>query len=127
MKVILAPKAGFCFGVKRALDATLVRTGDGSAPVYTLGPLIHNPQVVQELADKGATAVQNLNEIDGGTVIIRSHGVGPETLREAAGKRMDIVDATCPFVKKAQQLARELYEQGYQVVVVGDKEHPEVT
>jgi 4-hydroxy-3-methylbut-2-enyl diphosphate reductase len=92
-----------------------------------MGPLIHNPQVVQELADKGVTAVHDLNEIDGGTVIIRSHGVGPETIREAAGKRMDIVDATCPFVKKAQQLARELYEQGYQVVVVGDKEHPEVT
>lgn len=128
MKVMPAPKAGFCFGVKRALEATLDKGGDRSQPVYTLGPLIHNPQVVQELADKGITAVNNLNEIDAcGTVIIRSHGVGPGTLQEAAEKRLEIIDATCPFVKKAQQLARELYEQGYLVVVVGDKQHPEVT
>lgn len=128
MKVMLAPKAGFCFGVKRALEATLDKGGDRSQPVYTLGPLIHNPQVVQELADKGITAVNDLDEIDVcGTVIIRSHGVGPVTLQEAAKKELEIVDATCPFVKKAQQLARELYEQGYLVVVVGDKQHPEVT
>lgn len=129
MEVMLAPKAGFCFGVKRALEATLDKTGERSKPVYTLGPLIHNPQVVQELADKGITAVNNVNELDAGagTVIIRSHGVGPETLREAANKKIEIIDATCPFVKKAQQLARELYEQGYRVVVVGDKQHPEVT
>ncbi len=127
MKVIPAPKAGFCFGVKRALEATLDATGGRSQPVYTLGPLIHNPQVVQELAHKGIIEADDLNEITAGTVIIRSHGVGPEIFEQAANKKLEIIDATCPFVKKAQQLARELYAQGYQVVVIGDKQHPEVT
>lgn len=127
MKVIMAPQAGFCFGVKRALEATLGKAGDNYQPVYTLGPLIHNPQVVQDLANKGITAVNDIREIDNGMVIIRSHGVGPEILQAAAGRNLEIIDATCPFVKKAQQLARELHEQGYRVVVVGDKQHPEVT
>jgi len=127
MKTVLAPKAGFCFGVKRALDVTMKTAKESSKNIYTLGPLIHNPQVVDDLAKKGIKVVRDLSEIPEGVVIVRSHGVGPEVFKIAEERGLQIIDATCPFVKKAQELARELDEQGYQVIVVGDREHPEVT
>ncbi len=128
METILAPKAGFCFGVKRALDLAMKTARETNKKIYTLGPLIHNPQVVEDLSQKGIKVVKDLSEIpDEGVIIVRSHGVGPEIFNKANELGLQIVDATCPFVKKAQKLAKELNEQGYQVVVVGDREHPEVT
>lgn len=127
MKTILAPKAGFCFGVKRALDLAMKTARESNKNIYTLGPLIHNPQVVEDLSGKGIRVVRDISDIPEGVIIVRSHGVGPEVFDEAHGKELQVIDATCPFVKKAQELAKELKEQGYQVVVVGDREHPEVT
>ncbi|WP_066640036.1 bifunctional 4-hydroxy-3-methylbut-2-enyl diphosphate reductase/30S ribosomal protein S1 [Desulfolucanica intricata] len=126
MEVIVANKAGFCFGVKRAIDLAeeIVRDRDG--PIYSLGPLIHNPQVVDKLAQKGINAIDELSEQHEGTIIIRSHGVEPRVLDEATQKGLKIINATCPFVSRAQQLAKDLQDDGWQVIVVGDKNHPEV-
>lgn len=95
--------------------------------IYTLGPLIHNPQVVDDLSNKGIQVVRDINDIPQGVIIVRSHGVGPEIFEKARERGLQVIDATCPFVKKAQELAKELNDQGFRVVVVGDREHPEVT
>ncbi|MEW6726372.1 bifunctional 4-hydroxy-3-methylbut-2-enyl diphosphate reductase/30S ribosomal protein S1 [Desulforudis sp. 1088] len=126
MEVKLAAKAGFCFGVRRAIELALKTAREGKQPIYSLGPLIHNPQVVQYLQDRGINVIENVNEASEGTLIIRSHGVDPSVLSEAEGLGMTVVDATCPFVRRAQQLASDLTASGYQVVVVGDRHHPEV-
>lgn len=125
MKVILAKRAGFCFGVKRATHMAFEAAGKGSK-TYTLGPIIHSPQVVQKLEDMGVRVVQDLDNTDSGTIIIRSHGVLASEMDEAVQKQLEIVDATCPFVKKAQEHVKRLSETGYGVVVVGDADHPEV-
>lgn len=122
----MASKAGFCFGVKRALDLVMDTLRDKKGPVFTLGPLIHNPQVVASLAEKGIIEINDFKDIQEGTLVIRSHGVRPDVLDQAREQGINIVDATCPNVRRAQELAGELTEQGYQVVVVGDREHPEV-
>lgn len=122
----MAKKAGFCPGVKRAIDLALETARSGRKPVYTLGPLIHNPQVVADLARRGIVEIDDLNEITAGTVIIRSHGVAPEIYAQAREKGLAIVDATCTFVQRAQQLAHQMAAQGLPVAVVGDPEHPEV-
>ncbi|MEW6192796.1 MAG: bifunctional 4-hydroxy-3-methylbut-2-enyl diphosphate reductase/30S ribosomal protein S1 [Bacillota bacterium] len=126
MEVKRAAWAGFCFGVKRAIDLALKARAENTGPLFTLGPLIHNPQVVKFLADQGIQAIEELAAVKEGTLIIRSHGVEPEVLAAAQKTGLAVVDATCPFVKRAQQLARDLTAQGYTVVVVGDRNHPEV-
>lgn len=124
MKVIQAEKAGFCFGVKRALDMA-ERTVQNSATV-SLGPLIHNQQVVDRMEQQGVRVVDAVEEAQtGDTMIVRSHGVPPEIYQIAQEKGIEVVDATCPFVQKAQRLAAEASLEG-QVIVVGDKHHPEV-
>lgn len=122
----MASKAGFCSGVKRALDLAMDTLRDKKGPVFTLGPLVHNPQVVASLAGKGISEIDDIRNIQEGTLVIRSHGVHPDVLDQARGQGINIVDATCPNVRRAQELAGELTEQGYQVVVVGDRGHPEV-
>lgn len=125
MNVKLAAKAGFCFGVKRALDMA-ERTVE-NLPSVSLGPLIHNQQVVKRLAERGIRVVNALEEVFGEqALIIRSHGVGPSVYQGAKDKGIQVVDATCPFVQKAQRLAAESAEMGQQVIVMGDKLHPEV-
>lgn len=125
MEVILADYLGFCYGVKRAISiARENASADGKA--CTLGPIIHNPQMVARLRDEGVGAVNELSEMDGGTIIIRSHGVGPILYDEAENRGLKLVDATCPHVKKAQLSAKQLSDEGYQVVIIGEKEHPEV-
>ena len=125
MKVKLAAKAGFCFGVKRALDMA-ERTVENS-PSVSLGPLIHNQQVVKRLAERGIRVVNALEEVLAEqALIIRSHGVGPSVYQGAENKGIQVVDATCPFVQKAQRLAAESAQMGQQVIVMGDKLHPEV-
>jgi 4-hydroxy-3-methylbut-2-enyl diphosphate reductase len=126
MRVQVSAKAGFCFGVKRAIEMATDTVRNKEGPIFTLGPLIHNPQVVASLAKMGVNVINDLEDIKKGTLIIRSHGVSPELIDKARERGLDIVDATCPFVRRAQSLARELSEQGMQVVVVGDRDHPEV-
>jgi len=125
MKVIIAKRAGFCFGVKRATQMAFEAAGKDNK-TYTLGPIIHSPQVVQKLEQMGVKVVKNLDKTDSGTIIIRSHGVLASEMDEAVQKQLEIVDATCPFVKKAQEHVKSLSEAGYGVVVVGDADHPEV-
>ncbi|MBQ7516701.1 MAG: 4-hydroxy-3-methylbut-2-enyl diphosphate reductase [Schwartzia sp.] len=125
MEVILAEYLGFCYGVKRAIR--LARDSASPGRASTLGPIIHNPQMVERLAQEGVSTVSELAEMpDGGTVIIRSHGVGPAIYREAEERHLTLVDATCPHVKKAQLAAHALAEDGCTVVIVGEKKHPEV-
>lgn len=125
MKVILAKHHGFCYGVKRAVKIAQDSVSlEGKA--YTLGPIIHNPQMVEKLANEGVGMVHSLDDIRQGTVIVRSHGVGPKVYEQAEEKGLTLVDATCPHVKKAQMAAYELSEAGYQVIIVGEKSHPEV-
>ena len=125
MKVILAKRAGFCFGVKRATQMAFEAAEKGSR-AYTLGPIIHSPQVVSKLEELGVSVVKDLERTDSGTVIIRSHGVLKSEMEEAVRKNLDVIDATCPFVKKAQEHVKSLSDAGYGVVVVGDTDHPEV-
>ena len=125
MEVILADYLGFCYGVKRAIH--MARSSAQPGPARTLGPIIHNPQMVSRLAAEGVEAVNSLAETPGeGTVIIRSHGVGPQVYKEAKERDLRMVDATCPHVKKAQMAAHQLSQDGFSVVIVGEKKHPEV-
>jgi 4-hydroxy-3-methylbut-2-enyl diphosphate reductase len=125
MEIILADKAGFCFGVKRAINTAFEAAAAGA--VYCLGPLIHNPQEVDRLRQAGVVTINDLSALKpGDALIIRSHGVPPVVLGEARGKGIKIIDLTCPFVAKAQKHAETLKNEGYQVVVVGEKKHPEV-
>lgn len=98
----------------------------GREKIYTYGPIIHNPQLVNHLAEQGVKVTKTLENIDGSTVILRSHGVNPEVYQEAQTRNIQVLDATCPHVKKAQQEAQRLGEAGYTVVVIGEKDHPEV-
>lgn len=123
MQVILAEHLGFCYGVKRAIKIAREHADGNSC---TLGPIIHNPQMVERLKSEGVGAVDNLSDLKEGTIIIRSHGVGPEIYRQARERGLNLVDATCPHVKKAQHSAKKLVEEGRAVVIVGEKNHPEV-
>lgn len=125
MRVEVARYAGVCYGVERALKLAEEAAAAGT-PVRTLGPLIHNPQAVAQLRDKGVEVAACLEEADDGTLVIRSHGVDPAIIDAARDKGLDVIDATCPFVSAAHQCAHELAEQGYSVVIVGEAEHPEV-
>lgn len=123
MKIIRAKKMGFCSGVKRAVQMAL-ESGSGS---YTLGPLIHNPQMIEKLREEGITKADSLYGIPvGSKVVFRSHGEPPTSYNVAQSRNLEIIDATCPFVKKAQEAAKSLSEEGYTVVIIGDPKHPEV-
>ena len=125
MEVFLAENLGFCYGVKRAIQLAEDSAGpDG--PTNTLGPIIHNPQMVAKLAENGVGTVDSLDEVSSGTIIIRSHGVGPQIYDRVKAMGLNMVDATCPHVRKAQMSAKMLADEGYQVVIVGEKQHPEV-
>ena len=127
-KVKVAKSAGFCFGVKRAIDMVYEEAAKGGK-VYTLGPVIHNEQVVSDLESKGVKVVDNIESLDAGqdtTVIIRSHGVPEEIINRLKEKNIRIVDATCPFVSKIHHIVKEKYNEGYHIVVIGNAKHPEV-
>lgn len=122
----IASEAGACYGVERALRMVEDAAKTSPVPVHTLGPLIHNPRVVADLALKGVTVVDSPEESAGDTLLLRTHGVTPNEERRARKLCHDVLDATCPFVKKVHLAASRLYREGYQVVVVGEAGHPEV-
>lgn len=127
MEVIVAKQAGFCFGVERATRIAFEAAENSKDEVYTLGDLIHNPQVVESLEAYGVRSVPATDNIaTGSSVIIRSHGLSPEVVGKLKAKGFKIIDATCPIVKKVQSDADRLNGEGYTVVIIGDREHPEV-
>lgn len=127
MKVIIANNSGFCYGVSRVVKLAKKYAESRDGPVYSLGPIIHNKYVVDELSRSGLKVINSLSEAEtGSTVIIRSHGVSPDVLKEGDRLNINIVDATCPFVIKAQRIANDIANSGAQPVVVGSIEHPEV-
>ncbi len=129
MKVIVAKTAGFCFGVERAVEKVYEQIRQGGGPIYTLGPIIHNEEVVRDLEEKGVRVIHSEEELAGlteGTVIIRSHGVGPQVYEQLRRQGLETVDATCPFVKKIHRIAAEQNRQGRRLIIIGDRNHPEV-
>ncbi|KAE9629853.1 bifunctional 4-hydroxy-3-methylbut-2-enyl diphosphate reductase/30S ribosomal protein S1 [Defluviitalea raffinosedens] len=124
MEIIVAHTAGFCFGVNRAVDS--VYKNIGQQPLYTYGPIIHNPQVVGELREKNVIPVNSLDEVEEGTIIIRSHGVSKDVYDTINRKGLTYIDSTCPYVKRIHKIVDEYSKKGYQVMIVGDREHPEV-
>jgi 4-hydroxy-3-methylbut-2-enyl diphosphate reductase len=126
MDIRIAKKAGFCFGVKRAIDMAFKLANEAKDGVYTLGPIIHNPQVVDKLAQAGVNATEDISSETIKVLLIRTHGIPPQLYEETQAMPYRVVDATCPFVKKAQQYAQMLKSEGYQVVILGDRNHPEV-
>lgn len=125
MRVVVARHAGVCYGVERALKLADEAAASGDA-VATLGPLIHNPQAVEALQRKGVGVAKSLDDVDAGTLIIRSHGVDPAVIVAAENKGLSVIDATCPFVRAAHTCAADLATSGYSVVIVGESDHPEV-
>lgn len=126
MDIVRAKSAGFCFGVRRALNLAYKALAE-HGHVSSLGPLIHNKQVVEDLNNQGIKIITNLEQApENGTILIRSHGVAPDIFKVAEEKGLKIIDATCPFVRRVQEHGRQLGKEDYFVVIVGDAEHPEV-
>ncbi len=129
MQVILAESAGFCFGVKRAVDTVYEKIKTSESPVYTFGPIIHNEEVVEDLEKKGVHAVSDLNELKQlpkGIMVIRSHGISREVYRQIEREGFEIVDATCPFVLKIHRIVEEYSKKQYHIIIIGSDTHPEV-
>ena len=128
MKVKVAETAGFCFGVKRAVDKVYQLIEEGTHPIYTLGPIIHNEEVVTDLAAKGVQVIEekDLAPLTEGTVVIRSHGVGKAIYQELKENHLNYVDVTCPFVLKIHRIVEKQSHAGKHVVIFGDPDHPEV-
>lgn len=125
MKVLVAEKCGFCHGVRNAISVA-EKILASEQQVYSLGPIIHNKDVVDRLARSGLKTVGDVKEIDSGTVLIRSHGAAPDEIARLKEKGLKIVDATCVLVKRVQHIATELENEGYKVVIMGEENHPEV-
>lgn len=125
MRLRLARKVGFCFGVRRAVKmAEEVLKKEKKA--YSLGSIIHNKQVVEGLSRRGLKVIKNIDEATSGVLIVSSHGISPDVAGEISKRSLKLVDTTCPFVRNAQKTAHSLGEKGYTVIIVGDVNHPEV-
>lgn len=125
MQVKKARELGFCFGVKKTLKL-FDDLGADSKGVHTLGTLVHNPQVVENLRTRGVGVAQDVASVSGGTLTITAHGASPASIAEAEKRGLRLIDTTCPLVTKVQKIAQDLYKQGHQVVVFGDHKHQEV-
>lgn len=125
-RVIIAEHAGACYGVERALSMALKAAHDARQPVHTLGPLIHNPLVVAALEQRGVSPAATPEEAGTGTLVVRAHGVTPQVSAHARELGLDVIDATCPYVKRVHHAAEKLAREGYQVLVIGESGHPEV-
>ena len=126
-QIIMADHAGFCYGVKMAVDKAFELVDNGDEPVYVLGELIHNPQVIEKLKEKNVKTVHRLEDVPpGAKCLIRAHGVGPEYFEQAKAQGVLVEDATCPDVRRVQERAIQLAEEGYTLVIVGKNDHPEI-
>lgn len=127
-KITIAKSAGFCPGVKNAIERVLHLSKEGKKPVYTVGPLIHNKQVTQMLEEKDIFTINNLNEATdkNGVLVIRAHGITPEYQKQVLATGLEVVDCTCPLVKRAHNIIDEYAQKGYYTVIIGDAEHAEV-
>src|SRR5512132_904119 len=127
MEVLLADEYGFCFGVERAVEMVEDAVSLGGGPIRSLGPLIHNAQEMERLGEKGVSTINSPQEADGDTIaVIRAHGVTPQVQRDLEQRAAKVIDATCPFVTRVQHLAERAAEQGRDVVVAGNPDHPEM-
>lgn len=124
MEIKLAEESGFCFGVKKALDR--INAIKNKENIYVLGNLIHNPQVIEELKKQGIKFTENIEEIKQGTLVISAHGTSNNIIEKAKQKQLNIIDTTCPLVKNVHNITKNLEQQGYQIIIFGDKEHTEV-
>ena len=125
MRIKLAKKVGFCFGVRRAIDmAEEVLKKENRA--YSLGSIIHNKGVVEGLSRRGLRVIKSIDEAKSGVIIVSSHGISPDVSDAILKRSLKLVDTTCPFVRNAQEMARSLSEEGYKIIIVGDVNHPEV-
>ena len=125
MQVLLAKQAGFCSGVRRAFKIT-EKAGREPGKWYTLGQLVHNDEVVRYFAERGIMPIDNIYEIDTGGLIIRTHGVAPAVRDKAAARGIIIEDATCPLVNHVHDVAKLLIREGYDIIIFGDNDHPEI-
>ncbi len=125
MKIVLAKTAGFCMGVKRAVQIAL-ETARGTEDIFTCGPLIHNPQAVETLREKGIVPLPDDIDPDHGILLIRAHGMPADRIARLREKGLQIIDATCPHVVSSQDRIRKFSEEGYTILIVGDREHPEI-
>jgi len=126
LEIIIAKNAGFCFGVDRAVKMTLEELDNDGQRVYSYGPLIHNPQAVAELEEKGFTTLESFEDLEVGRLVFRSHGVPEEIQDKAEQMGLSVIDCTCPYVKAVHKRVRSYSEKGYDIVIIGDPEHPEV-
>jgi len=126
MNVVKTKNIGFCFGVKRAIKMVLKAAEETGGKVFTIGPIIHNPQMVELLKEKGVIPVDDVYQVREGTVVFRTHGIKKEEEEYIRSTGLKAIDTTCPFVKRVRKHAKNLEKSGYQVVIVGDRNHPEV-
>jgi len=126
MKILLATSAGFCMGVRRAVEMVMDAPGKHEGPMYTYGPLIHNKQVLDLLAEKGITVMRDIPKSGVGTVLIRAHGVPPDAKNKLIQAGFRVLDATCPRVIRVQSIIRKHAKQDYDSIIIGDRDHPEV-
>ncbi|MCL2140140.1 MAG: 4-hydroxy-3-methylbut-2-enyl diphosphate reductase [Dehalococcoidia bacterium] len=120
-----ADNIGFCMGVRRAVD-TILKVAQQHVAVETMGALVHNQQVLGKLENSGVRIVNDASEIQGNVVVISAHGVGPKITQKLESRGVNVIDTTCPFVKRAQMAARRLFKAGFYTIVYGDGQHPEV-
>ena len=125
MEILLARNMGFCWGVRRAIDM-MEKAVQERGRIMSLGPIVHNPQVVATLAEKGIQVASSIDGVDGAPLAITAHGSGPEVLDEAKSRDLDIIDTTCPIVTRSQRWAKKMAENGFTVIVYGDADHREV-
>lgn len=125
-RIVIAEVAGFCFGVKRAVDMATQARQERSGKMTVLGPIVHNEQVIARLKSQGIDTLPVMETIQEGTVVLSAHGVSPDVVAQAKSQGLSILDVTCPFVTKVHRTAKQLYDQGYQVLLVGDQGHTEV-
>jgi 4-hydroxy-3-methylbut-2-enyl diphosphate reductase len=127
VEVLIAKTAGFCWGVRRTVDKVMEVAETASSPVVTLGPVIHNPQAVARMQEKGVQTANAIADVPDGTkVVVRTHGAVKAELERARARGLEVVDGTCPYVKYPQAMAQRLSRKGYHVVVVGDANHAEI-
>jgi len=126
MEITIANTAGFCMGVRRAVEMALEAPRKHENPIFTFGPLIHNPQVLNLLQEKGISVMNEVPDHGSGTVLIRTHGVSPKTMEDLKKAGFNVIDATCPRVAKVQTIIHKHARQGYSSIIIGDQDHPEV-